>query len=978
MRWRTLWKIIGVLLVALVVAAVAFALNLDPNDHKDRISAMVEKQTGRAVSFGGPIELDIGTTTSLVVRDVSFSNADWGSRPDMATIGLVEIDIRLFPLIGGSIDIERLMLRDADILIERDGQGRSNLDFAGAKDDSDTSRDAAEDGGGVGVGDLDLGVGQLRIENVLVTAIDGATNQTIVAKLERALAVPSEPGAPLDVDIDGNITLGANVALIDLAGHVGTSKAILSGSSPVPINLKGSAFGYEVSVTGGVRQPDNPDGVDVSISIVGDGLKAIQPFVSTALPKLGPIDLNAHVTGSPDAPVVEDIRIAASRTVITGKAKLGEGISYNLKASLEGQDLGLVSPYVGLPLEDLGTLTGSINLVGDLKTLRVEPNAVTIDKSWLSGSITAGLNSNPPKVNYDVSLTVDGQTLDVIKPFVGTDLPALGPITGTVRVVGDRKQARVEVTDVQADNSVLAGQINATGLDGTPDVEYDVTLKANAQSLEILRPYVVGDIADLGQINGGVRATGTLDKAKVTLDEVTINKSRISGRADIDRSGERVKANYDITLVASNQSLEVLRPFLDIELPDVGPVDLTASLVGDASQAQFDNLTLQFGDSEIEGSGRVDLTGKIPQIQASLTSTKFDLIRFFPDTTEVRKPQAVTKEEAEADAKIESGGPIFPRDPLPLEFLNAAKADLSLKVGELITPYGTYRSVDVGIVMEAGSLNVRPFKALYARSPMSGNLSLDSDGGTPLAAVSMSGSKIAIGEVFKDFANLDVLEGTGTINIALNGSGASVADIMGSLNGHARVVMGQGRMRNEGLGYVSGVFSSIGEILGKKEWVVVECLASDFQIENGIATSEVGVLNTEVISLTVGGKIDLGNERYDLKVKPSPRGLDISLAVPVNITGPLSDPGFSPDALGSLTKLGSIFGAVIFPPAALIGLTDLGGNHHPCVKFSKGSGANSDTSPAAPLQKGSGGGVLGAPGKVLDGVGQGLKGILGR
>ena len=117
----------------------------------------------------------------------------------------------------------------------------------------------------------------------------------------------------------------------------------------------------------------------------------------------------------------------------------------------------------------------------------------------------------------------------------------------------------------------------------------------------------------------------------------------------------------------------------------------------------------------------------------------------------------------------------------------------------------------------------------------------------------MSGSKIAIGEVFKDFANLDVLEGTGSINLALNGSGNSVAEIMGSLNGHARLLMGQGRMRNEGLGYVSGVFSSIGEILGKKEWVVVECLASDFQFENGIAKSKVGVLNTEVISLTVGG-----------------------------------------------------------------------------------------------------------------------------
>lgn len=471
---------------------------------------------------------------------------------------------------------------------------------------------------------------------------------------------------------------------------------------------------------------------------------------------------------------------------------------------------------------------------------------------------------------------------------------------------------------------------------------------------------------------------GTLDRAKVTLDEVTVDKSRISGRADIDRSGARVKASYDITLVASNQSLDILRPFVGADLPDVGPVNVTASLVGDASQAKFENLTLQFGESEISGSGRIDLTGKTPEIQASLISTKFDLTRFFPDTTEVRKPQAVSKEEAEADAKMETGGPIFPGDPLPLEFLNAAKADLSLKVGELMTPYGVYRSVDVRVVLEDGSLNLRPFKALYAESPMSGNLSLDIDGGTPLVAVSMSGSKIAIGEVFKDFANLDVLEGTGSINLALNGSGNSVAEIMGSLNGHARLLMGQGRMRNEGLGYVSGVFSSIGEILGKKEWVVVECLASDFQFENGIAKSKVGVLNTEVISLTVGGGIDLKKERYDLKVKPSPRGLDISLAVPVNITGPLSDPGFRPDALGSLTKLGSIFGAVIFPPAALIGLTELGGNDHPCVKFAKESKENSNATPTVPLQKGSGGGVLGAPGKVLDGVGKGLKGILGQ
>lgn len=975
MRVRTILKVVGLLLVALVVAALAYVLNFDPNNHKDRIVAMVAEETGRVVTFGGPIDLDIGTTTRLVVRDVSFANAEWGSRPEMATVGLLEADIRLFPLFSGEIDIERIVLRDADVLIETDAEGRSNLDFAGADQEPDTPQ---ERGGGI-----DLGVGQLRIENVKVTHIDAAANQTIVAKLDRAIAVPAEPGAPLDVDIQGDVTLNQHVAVVDLDGQVGTSRAILSGNDPVPVNLTGTALGYDISVTGGVRLPGNPEGVDVSISITGDGLKAIQPFVSPALPKLGPIDVKAHVTGTPSAPVIEDIRVAAARTVITGQAELQPergSASYTLKATLDGQDLGLVSPYVNLPLEDLGPLNGSINIVGDLEKLRLEPNAVTMDKSRLSGSIEAGLQTVPPSVKYDLTLTVDGQTLDIVEPFVATELPALGPITGSVRAVGDQKQARVEITSVKADQSTLSGQLTATNLDRpTPAVAYDVSFQADAQSLEILRPYIDGNIADLGAINGGVQATGTLDKAKLTLTDVVIDKTRISGQADVDRSGDAIKANYDVTVVAAQQTLDILRPFVGAELPDAGPIDLTVSLVGDATQAQFDNLSLRFDDSELTGQGQLVLSGEVPQLAASLNSSKFDLTRFFPDSTEVHKPELVSREEAERDARTKSSGRIFPTDPLPIDVLGAAQVDLALKVGELVSPYGTYRDVDIRIVMENGSLNVRPLKANYGSSAVSGNVSVDVEGGTPLVSAALSGPRIAIGELLKDYANLDVLQGEGTVNIAVNGSGQSVAEIMGSLNGHARVLMGEGRMRNEGLGYVSGVFSSIGEVLGKKEWVVVECLASDFQIEDGIATSKVGVLNTEVIALTIGGKIDLKEERFDLKVTPSPRGLDISLAVPVNITGPLDDPGFSPDAIGSLTKLGSIFGSVIFPPAALIGLTEMGGNNHPCVEFAKKSGENGDVTPSAPLQQGSGGGgVLNAPGKVLDGVGSGLKGILGR
>ncbi len=114
----------------------------------------------------------------------------------MATIGLLEAGIRLLPLIGGEFDIERIVLRDADVLIETDAEGRSNLDFGNTDARSDDLRD--RDGAGV-----KLGVGQLRIENVKVAYRDAVTDRTIVAKLDRAIAVPAAPGAPLDVDIRG-------------------------------------------------------------------------------------------------------------------------------------------------------------------------------------------------------------------------------------------------------------------------------------------------------------------------------------------------------------------------------------------------------------------------------------------------------------------------------------------------------------------------------------------------------------------------------------------------------------------------------------------------------------------------------------------------------------------------------------------------------------------------------------------------------
>src|SRR3546814_5015236 len=106
-----------------------------------------------------------------------------------------------------NIDLERVVLRDADVLIETDSQGRSNLDFDAPGDESEGGDEVAD-----GEDDFDLDIGEARIENISVTLIDGRAGTTTVARLDRAIMAPPQPDAPLDVDVKGNIKRGENVA----------------------------------------------------------------------------------------------------------------------------------------------------------------------------------------------------------------------------------------------------------------------------------------------------------------------------------------------------------------------------------------------------------------------------------------------------------------------------------------------------------------------------------------------------------------------------------------------------------------------------------------------------------------------------------------------------------------------------------------------------------------------------------------------
>ncbi|OQX46251.1 MAG: hypothetical protein B0D86_02005, partial [Candidatus Sedimenticola endophacoides] len=125
------------LLVALLAGVVIFLKSIDFNEYKPLISEQVREATGRDLVIGGDISLELGLHTRLAVEKVTLSNAKWGSEPLMVRLQRVEAEVALLPLLGGDVQIGRLVLMRPEILLERGADGMGNWEFGGAGAEAD-------------------------------------------------------------------------------------------------------------------------------------------------------------------------------------------------------------------------------------------------------------------------------------------------------------------------------------------------------------------------------------------------------------------------------------------------------------------------------------------------------------------------------------------------------------------------------------------------------------------------------------------------------------------------------------------------------------------------------------------------------------------------------------------------------------------------------------------------------------------------
>ncbi len=311
-----LWSLLGVV-VLVIAAGVVASLSFDPDSLKPRIIAAVKQATGRDLVLQGHIRLALSLRPTLVVEDASFANPAGFSRPQMATVEQLDVQVALLPLLSRHVEIERLLLVKPDVILETDAQGRPNWQFAPA------AKQPAQEPGAVSSssrdGRSDIGVADVRVENGTLTWRDGRVGQSAVIDITSLHASAASPDANLHLSMSAQYSGTPFSLTAELGPLARLEEQRTGGAWPIQASLE--AAGAKIAVTGTVSQPMQARGYRINLTANVPDLAALAPLLpGVNLPPLRELSLAAQIADSGAAlPDISGLTLHVGRSDLTGR-----------------------------------------------------------------------------------------------------------------------------------------------------------------------------------------------------------------------------------------------------------------------------------------------------------------------------------------------------------------------------------------------------------------------------------------------------------------------------------------------------------------------------------------------------------------------------------------------------------------------------------------------------------------------------------
>jgi uncharacterized protein involved in outer membrane biogenesis len=508
------------------------------------------------------------------------------------------------------------------------------------------------------------------------------------------------------------------------------------------------------------------------------------------------------------------------------------------------------------------------------------------------------------------------------------------------RDAGSGQETRLALVEMRMTNEGL----------GTP---LDMSLEGRYQEVPFEFSGTIGSFVSLSADNPyPIDVSGSFAGAEITL----------SGQVGTPMSGPQPDLEFSV----EGESLAAFNPVAGGGLPPLGPYALSGRLGGAGETYKISELSAKVGESDLSGDVTLALGGARPSVAAQLSSTLLDMADFSAD--EAKGEGADSGAGGGKSSKY-----VFTEDPLPLEGLRAADADVSVKVATLrVNDKLALTDVDLPLALKAGDLTLGPAKAGLSGGVIDLKLDLAGSKATPNVNLALDAADIDYGRLLREQGVTEDVQGTVGADIKLSGAGTTARAVASGLNGQFQIVGDEGVINNKLLAIVSAGLSEVmGPLMGSSENSKLHCVVARFDVKQGVAKSQAILLDTETFTIAGDGDIDLRTEEMDLYFNTETRKASLaSLAVPFRMTGMLKSPKVTPDPVGTALKAAKLAGTVANPLVglgALVAEEAVSGDENPCVAALERTETTSG---------GTGGGITKDAGDAVKGATEGIeKGI---
>ncbi|MBI3453538.1 MAG: AsmA family protein [Rhodospirillales bacterium] len=582
MRLRTIIIVAGAVVVGLVVTAVAVISTLDFNQYRGLVAEKVKEATGRDLVIKGELKLQVGFSPALAVADVTFANAPWGTRPQMANIRRLEAEVALIPLIFGDLKVKRLVLVDADILLETDARGRGNWVFDAAPADKGRATPATPAPAADGAPLRLPTVHEVSIRNSTLVYRDGQSGEMTRLALARAILRADGAADPLKIDIAGTY----NALGFQVVGTLGSIASLAGLGAPFPVDVQARlADAAAIKLRGMVREPLSLKGYEVALVADGAEIARVAALAGMKMAAAGPFKVEAKL-----ADTMPDNRLFLSAL----KAELGksdlvlvrvEGSirdplalkGFQLETSLEGSELGALSglalPGMANPLPAVPAL-GPFRLAGRatsgtgdrlaLQNLKLELGKPELLRLTASGAIRDILAAK----GFDIDLTAEAPDIGTAAERAGVGVALRGPIRlqGKIADAGPDRYAlsglKLDMggSDLSGEATLALGgtrpQITASLASAVLDL---VKLKSSRRPARDTAAQAAPPTQPPGGSASAVDGDTVFSADSLPLDALQIVDADVRYRADLFRTGGTTVRNLSLAAVLRNGDL-ALRP----------------------------------------------------------------------------------------------------------------------------------------------------------------------------------------------------------------------------------------------------------------------------------------------------------------------------------------------------------------------------------------------------------------------------------